>query len=151
MKKFNPLLGLLVFLLVFLGLGGIFGGVMFLSDPSGESMGMADMLSRLPVPDYSLPGLFLFAVMGLAPLLLTWGLLAHPNWPLAERLTRWSKHHWAWTGTLALGILLGVWLTVQGFLIGFEASIQYVTAVNGLGILFLTLLPGIRRIYRLEL
>jgi pimeloyl-ACP methyl ester carboxylesterase len=39
---------------------------------------------------------------------------------LAETLSGWSRHHWAWTGTLGLGVTLGIWLLVQGLLIGFK-------------------------------
>jgi putative Ca2+/H+ antiporter (TMEM165/GDT1 family) len=47
----------------------------------------------------------------------------------------------------ALGLLLAVWLVVQGLLIGFRWPIQYVTAVNGLLIIVLALLPEVRRAY----
>jgi hypothetical protein len=76
-------------------------------------MGVDILLPLLPVPDFVLPGLFLLLVMGLAPLILAFGLLARPNWPWADALARWSGHYWAWTGTLALGIVLLNWLAVQ--------------------------------------
>jgi hypothetical protein len=149
-------LWLLVFSLLFLALGGLVGGIGMLADASGRSLGMDEALPLLPVPDYTLPGLFLLLVMGLMPLLLSYGLLARPGWGRAP--PRWSGHHWAWiactaratasvTGTLALGLLLAVWLVVQGLLIGFRWPIQYVTAVNGILIIVLALLPEVRRAY----
>jgi hypothetical protein len=140
-------LGFLVFFLLFLAAGGLYGGIAMLLDPSGGALQMAEVLPSLPVPDYTLPGLFLLVVMGAAPLGLAYGLLARPAWAWAEPLSRAGRHHWAWSGTLALGLVLGAWLVVQGFLIGFRWPIQYVTAVNGLAILLLALLPAVRQRY----
>ena len=137
----------LLFLLIFLGLGGLYGGMAMLIDPTGGSLQLTEVLPLLPVSDYILPGLFLLVVMGLAPLFLTYALLARPSWVWAEALSRWSGHHWAWTGTLALGVILAVWLVVQGLLIGFKWAIQYITAMNGLLIILLALTPGTRRFY----
>jgi hypothetical protein len=140
-------LWLLVFSLLFLALGGLIGGIGMLLDASGRLLGMDDVLPLLPVADYTLPGLFLLWVMGVVPLLLSYGLLARPDWAWAQALSRWSGHHWAWIGTLALGMLLVIWLVVQGLLIGFSWPIQYVTAVNGLLIIVLALAPEVRRAY----
>jgi len=146
--KRNAVVWLLIFALLFLAFGGFFGGIAMLLDPSGSSLDMDAVLPMLPVPDYTLPGLFLLLVMGMGSLLLVYGLLARPRWRWAEAVTRWSGYHWAWTGTLALGIILCIWLIVQGLLIGFKWPIQYVTAANGLVIILLTLLPGVRSIFK---
>ncbi len=141
-------LWILLLWLVFLAFGGLYGGIAMLLDPSGASMGVDVLLPHLPVPDFVLPGLFLFFVMGLAPLVLTFGLFARPNWPWAEALSRWSGHYWAWTGTLALGVVLLLWLAVQAVMIGFSAAIQYVMVVNGLALLGFALWPSVRNAYR---
>jgi hypothetical protein len=140
-------LWLLIASLIFLSFGGLYGGIAMLTDPSGSSLQMTEVLPLLPVPDYTLPGLFLLFVMGLAPLFLTYGLLARPNWEWAASLARWSGHHWSWTGTVALGVVLALWLIVEGVMIGFHWPIQYVTAVNGILILLLALVPSIRKYY----
>ena len=138
-------LSALVVSLLFLAFGGLYGGVEMLRDPSGGSLGMDVVLPQLPVTDFVLPGIFLLVVMGLAPIALAYGLVARPNWGWAAALSRWSRHHWAWTGTLALGLVLGVWLAVQGWMIGFVWPIQFVTAGNGVAIVVLALLPRVRR------
>lgn len=147
MKRPLPLWFLLLWL-VFLAFGGFYGGIAMLLDPSGALLGVDTLLPLLPVPDFVLPGLFLLFVMGLAPLILAFGLLARPNWSWAETLARWSGHHWAWTGTLALGIVLLTWLVAQYVLIGFSAGIQYVMVVNGLALLGFGLWPSVRNAYR---
>ncbi len=138
---------LLVFFLVFLAAGGLYGGVAMLLDPSGGALQMTEVLPSLPVPDYTLPGLFLLVVMGVTPLLLAYGLLARPAWAWAAPLSRAGHHHWAWSGALVLGLVLGVWLVVQGLLIGLRWPIQYVTAANGVAIVALALVPEVRRWY----
>ena len=138
-------LSALVVSLLFLAFGGIYGGVEMLRDPTGGSLGMDVVLPQLPVTNFVLPGIFLLTVMGLAPIALAYGLLARPAWGWASALSRWSGHHWAWTGTLALGLGLGVWLAVQGWMIGFAWPIQFVTAGNGVAIVALAMLPVVRR------
>ena len=137
----------LVFLLFSLAMGGLYGGLAMLIDSTGGSLQLTEVLPLLPVSDYTLPGLFLLIVMGVAPLVLTYGLLARPNWNWAAKLSRWSGHHWAWTGTLGLGVALACWLIVQGLLIGFKSPIQYITAADGLLIILLALMPSVRGFY----
>ncbi len=134
-------LWLLIIALLFLGVGGLYGGIAMLMDPTGSSLQMTTLLPLLPVHDFVLPGLFLLIVMGWAPILLAYALLALPEWRWAAALSRWSGHHWAWTGTAALGVVLAVWLVVEGLLIGFRWPIQYVTAFDGL----VAILPSLKK------
>jgi len=136
----------LVFFLLFLALGGFYGGIAMLADPTGSTLQVADALPLLPVPNYILPGIFLLVVMGLFPLLLSYGLIARPNWAWVDSLFQWSKHYWAWTATLIFVAIIAIWLAVEGLLIGFF-PITYITAVVGLLILLFTLAPGMRKFY----
>ena len=138
----------LIAALAFLALGGFYGGIAMLSDPSGAALGMDTVLPLLPVADYTLPGVFLVLVMGVAPLLAAFGLLVRPRWARTDAVERLSGHSLAWTAALALGLVLTVWLVVQGALIGFRWPIQYVTAVNAALILALTLAPSVRHACR---
>jgi len=137
----------LLFFLLFLALGGLYGGVAMLTDPTGGSLQLTETLPLLPISDFILPGIFLLVVMGLAPLLLIYGLLVRPEWKWAKRLSRWSGYHWAWIGTLGLGMILAVWLVVEGLLIGFEWAIQYISVVDGFLIILLVLIPPVRKFY----
>ncbi|MDZ7706761.1 MAG: hypothetical protein U5J97_02485 [Trueperaceae bacterium] len=134
----------LVVSVLFLAFGGLYGGLSMLSDPSGASLGMDVVLLRLPVANYLLPGVFLVVVMGLVPLALAYGLLARPSLRWTANVTRLSGHHWAWTGTLLLGVVLVLWLAAQAWLIGFAWPIQFVTAGNAVAILVLASLPVVR-------
>ena len=137
----------LSFFLLFLAFGGLYGGIAMLLDPSGGSLDMAGILPLLPVSSFVLPGLFLLVGMGLTPIALVYALLAWPKWDGLARLLGGNGRYWAWNATLLLSLTLAVWLTVQGWLIGFRWPIQYVTAVNALLILLLTLTSGVRRYY----
>lgn len=117
-----------------------------LTDPSGSTLGLDMVIHLLPVSDYILPGLFLVAVFGLAPLLLAFALLTRPDWELANRRFRWSNHYWAWTGSLVLVGIIALWLTYEGLLIGMF-PITYFTAFLGLVILFFLIIPSVRKYY----
>jgi hypothetical protein len=145
----RPLLvWVLAFWLLFLALGGLYGGIAMLLDPTGGILQMQEVLPRLVVPNYILPGLFLLFVMGLLPLFLACVLVARPHWARLDALAPQIKHYWAWTATVALGVVLAIWLAVQGMLIGFAWPIQYITALNGLLILIFALVPPVERYYR---
>ena len=148
--KLPSALLILTFFLVFLGLGGAVGAYSFLSDPSGTSMGMEKELELLPVPDYTLPGIFLFFVMTITPLFLTLGLIARPEIPLLQNLFRFAPYYWAWTGTVILGLVLILWLSVEAYFIGFGAPIQFATAANGFAIFLLPFLPSIRKHFQVR-
>jgi hypothetical protein len=136
----------LLFILLVLALGGFYGGIAMLADPTGSSLEADVVLHLIPIPDYILPGLFLLIVMGVLPLLLVYALFARPKWPWIERLFNWSNHYWAWTGTLTLVGILAVWLVVEGLLIGFW-PITYITAFLGLLIFLFSVFPGVRNYF----
>jgi hypothetical protein len=136
----------LVFFLLFLSLGGFSGAIPMLIDPTGSLLGVAETLPFLPVPNFILPGIFLLVVMGLFPLLLSFALIARPNWRRVDSLLQWSNHYWAWTATLILVAIIALWLIYEGLLIGFF-PITYMTAVLGLLILLFALMPSVRRFY----
>jgi hypothetical protein len=137
----------LVLCLLVLSIGGGFaGGIMMLVDPSGELLGVADILPQLPVPNFILPGIFLLVVMGLFPLVLAIALVVRPGWSWVDSLLQWANHYWAWTGTLILVAILALWLLYEVWLIGIF-PITTITAVLGLLILIFALMPGVRKYY----
>jgi hypothetical protein len=118
--------------LVVLGIGGLYGGITLLIDPSGALMGVPlSLLDGLPLRDFLLPGVFLLLVMGLAPLALCFAV-----WK------RWSR---AWEATFLLGIILTIWLVGEFALWGYQAPIQIVTGVLGVILLGACLLPSVLR------
>ncbi len=137
----------LIFVLLFLALGGFSGGIPMLTDPAnGGYLQFAELLPQLPVSDFILPGLFLLVVMGLFPLLLTYALIARPAWHGVDRFFQWSKHYWAWTATLFLVVIIAVWLADEGWILGWW-PITYATATIGFLMLLFAMMPAVRKFY----
>lgn len=61
--------------LVFLGITAFAGGLEMLFFPHGNVYLPDDMLDRLPVDTFVLPGLILGGVIGLSSLVVAWGML----------------------------------------------------------------------------
>ena len=61
-----------IILLIFLGVGGIYGGWILISDPSGQKFQWTvELLNGTPFNNFIIPGIVLFIVNGLLPLLIT--------------------------------------------------------------------------------
>jgi hypothetical protein len=60
---------LAIFLLLFLGFGGIYGALMLISDPSGGKFEWSlDLLNGTPFNSFLIPGIVLLIVNGLFPI-----------------------------------------------------------------------------------
>jgi hypothetical protein len=95
---------LLIAMLAFVGLGGVFGGIQMLADPH-QPMGMTpQMISRTPFDTFTVPGLLLLTLLGLTPLALALAVLIRtrsaPNYAAAFGLglLAWIATQWALTG-----------------------------------------------------
>ncbi len=141
---------LLIFLLLFNAAGAFFGGISLLLDPSGGRIQLPlILLDGSPFRDYFLPGVFLILINGILPLTAAAGLILRR--PRAS-LPLFPRQHWSWTLALLAGIGLIVWIAVQIALLGYwkENPIQALYGILGIAIAALTLLPALRRFYRLE-
>ncbi len=139
---------LLIFLIFFQGVSGLFGGLGLLTDPTGEQLQMPlTFLEGTPFSNYIIPGLILFLLLGVFPVLVGIGLFREPDWNWAERLNIYRDQHWAWTFALYTAIALIVWIDVQIMMIGYGHFIQSFYAFLGVGILIVTLLPSVKRRY----
>jgi hypothetical protein len=117
---------LLVILLVFLSLSGLFG-IVFLIDPSGELVEMPlSLLDKLPIDTFFLPGLFLLIVYGIGSSIIAYGLL--------------RQLFWAPVAGLLLGLVLIGWIIGQIILWGEPAMLQYIYLTVGLAIFLLSLI-----------
>ena len=130
--------------LLIIGIGGIYGGLVFLADPSGQLMGMSlSYLDGLPIHSYLLPGLWLLTVMGVGTLVILYGLWAGPAWNWTAAIERHSHMHWAWTAALALCVVLLFQLGVE-LLLGMLGPPTFITGVLGLVALACLFLPAVR-------
>ena len=79
------------------------------------------------------PGLILFTVLGIGPLIVPGGL--------------WRRQPWAWYGTVAVGSALLIWIAVEIWMIGYhpEPPLQLIYGTLGLVLLILTFRDSVRR------
>lgn len=128
---------LLIGLVAFQALSGIFGGFALVWDPSGALLRMPlSLLDGSPFEDYLFPGLILLLVLGFLPLLVVYGL--------------WLRRGWSWTGALLVSLALLVWIGVEIAMVGYhgEPPLQLVYGITGLAMLLLALLSPVRRYTR---
>ena len=131
-------LRLLMACLLFLGISAIGGGGQFLLDPTGDTIGMpVDVLAGSPFADFLLPGMILFTVLGLGPLIVLYGL--------------YTERGWAWPAAIVVGIALIVWIAVQGLIVGFGHWLQWLYLSLGFVLILLASLPSVRRAVPIDL
>ncbi|MDO1446715.1 hypothetical protein Q0590_10660 [Rhodocytophaga aerolata] len=148
--KRPPELYFLFLLHLLLSLNALVGGGLLIAEPSGSLLGMSpDWLRHTPFTTYLLPGLILFVMVGLFPLLTLFGLLLRANWPWVQVANIYSDKHWAWAYSLFSGIILLTWITVQQLITQYF-WLQPILLIMGLLILVFTLLPRVQQYYSLK-
>lgn len=117
----------LVILQLFVGIGGIFGGVEMIRDPLNPLGMTTELIAGSPFDTYTWPGILLLALFGVAPCVLAVGLLVRRR------------------GALELSVLFGVglmaWIGVQWALLSDRLWLQPVIFGIGAGIAALAALP----------
>jgi hypothetical protein len=146
---------LLVILLSILALLGFMSGGFFLTDPSGGSHGMdTDILNGTPISDFLIVGVFFVIAYGILPLLSIIGLWKLPRWKWTDPVNKWTGMNWAWSLTVAIGVILIIWIVVEVAFIGSPEGtprcLQGGMAFVGALIILLALLPGVRRYAKLR-
>ncbi len=139
----------LVVLLVFLGVSGLFGGIAFVAAPNGSIVhAPRAWLDKIPFSDFLVPGLLLFFVVGVLPLLVAVALLRRPAWPGLQRIAPFRQQYWGWTASGVAGCGIIIFETVEALYIGLGSSLQYLYLSVGVGILLLALSGPVREFYR---
>ena len=121
-----PAVALLSGLLAFQGISGLGGGLALILDPTGEAIGIpVAWLDGSPFPDYLIPGVVLFALLGLIPLL-----VARAVWLGRPR---------SWMASLIVGAALVTWIAVQILVVGYQARPPLQLTYGSVGVLLLVL------------
>ena len=135
-----------VTLLAFLALGGFVGGVAFVTDPTGASIGAKlAWLEKTPVSDFLLPGLFLLVVYAIGSLVLIAGLVWRPAPGVLGRIDAALHQHWAWPGTIAMGATLVVWILYELTIFSERMVLQPILLGVGAAMIAICAAPSIRR------
>lgn len=139
---------LLVGLLLLQAAGALAGGAALMASPQGGviKLPLSDLRGS-PFDDFFIPGLILFVVLGLAPLLVAVALLRQPGSAALEAANPFRRQYWGWTAAGVIGVALVVWIAVQVTIIPFSFLQPFYAAI-GLAVIALTLSPVVRAYYR---
>ena len=117
-----------------LGITALFGGGTLVLDPTGAAMGMPlEWLAGTPFPDYFVPGLVLFSVLGPGSFVVLYGIVRRRAWG------RW--------GTIVLGVALVGWIVTQILLIQLVHVLHAIYGGLGVALIGLSLLPSTREYF----
>lgn len=134
---------LLISLHVLLGIGALFGGGGMIIDPTGAFIQMPiSLLNETPFTSFLIPGIILFVILGILPLITAFGLITKRTWRLAETLNVFPNHHWSWSYSLYIGFLLIGWITIQMYLINGVGLLHVIYIFWGLLIVGVTVVVG---------
>lgn len=140
---------ILIFLLAFLGLGAIFGGGALIISPTGELLRMPlAMLEKSPFSSYLIPGIILFAVLGVAPILSIFALLKKPAGKFAEKFNFFKDMHWSWSYSIYIAFALIIWLQVEMHIIQAVNWAHTFYMFFAIALIFIALLPQVRYLYK---
>ncbi|EST12896.1 hypothetical protein [Sporolactobacillus laevolacticus] len=140
----------LITLQFILGIGALFGGGALVLSPDGTLLHMpVDILNDSPFHSFLFPGLILFLVLGVYPVLIVFSLIYEKPVHFAEWLNFDKDAFWAWSHSLYIGFILIIWITVQMYLIHDIALIHVVYIFIGLAIQVASFLPSVRKHYAL--
>ena len=139
-------------LLGFLGLGAIGGGGALIISPTGTLLGMPlTMLEKSPFNSYLIPGIILFSVLGLIPVMLIFALIKKPESKLADRINFFRDMYWAWTYSIYIGFILIIWIQLQMVFIQGVHWLHTFYTFLAIIIIFIALLPQVRNLYKKKL
>lgn len=102
-----------------------------------------------PFADFLIPGLLLFTFLGIYPLLVAYSLWKRPPWRWPDAINPFKRYHWAWAASLSVGVILLIWITLQVQYTG-AVFLHYLYWTWGILLLLITLLPGVRRVYKIK-
>lgn len=138
----------LIFLLAFLGLGALAGGVVLILAPNGDLIDMpVNILEKSPFTNFFIPGLILFLILGLFPLFLIMALIKKYNSSFAEKFNCFTDMHWSWSFSLYIGFALIIWIQIQMQFIQMVHLFHIIYTFLGIAIIFTALLPQVRKLY----
>lgn len=107
-----------------MGMGGLYGGMLLVADPTGGALQLAPhFLEGTPFANYLLPGLLLLTTVGIL------------EWVSAVLTLVRQRRYPFWV--IASGAALTIWITAQVFMIGYLHWFQPLCFAWGLLLLWL--------------
>ncbi len=147
--KIKKTRNILLILLGFLALGALGGGVVLIISPTGELIGIPlTELKNSPFNNFLIPGIILFSVLGLIPLMLIFALLKKPEYRLAEQINLFKDMHWSWTFSIYIAFMLICWIQIQMMFLQSVHWLHTFYMFYAVVIILIALLPPIRMLYK---
>ncbi len=141
---------LLIGMHLFLSIGALIGGGAFILAPDGHLIQMPfSHLQKSPFSDFLIPGILLFSFLGVYPLLVAYSLWKTPDWHWPGIINPFRHMHWSWSGSLAAGVIVLIWITVEILWVPF-GFVHIFFLAFGVILLGITLLPNIRGAYTIN-
>ncbi len=145
-----PEVWLLIGMHIFLSIGALMGGGAFILAPDGHLIQMPfSHLQNSPFPSFLIPGILLFTFLGIYPLLVAYSLWKTPGWHWPDMINPFRHMHWSWSGSLAAGVIVLTWITVEILWVPF-GFVHIFFLAFGVLLLGCTLLPNVRRVYTIK-
>ena len=148
--KIKKIRNIFLIVLGFLALGAIGGGIVLIISPTGELIGMPlSEFKNLPFSSFLIPGIILFSVLGVIPLLLIIALLKKPESKIAEQINIFKDMHWSWTYSIYIAFSLIGWIHIE--LIFLQGTVHWLHTFYmfyAILIIIIALLPHMRYLYK---
>lgn len=139
---------ILLILLAFLGLGAVFGGGVLIISPSGELIGMPlSMLGVSPFHTFLIPGILLFLVIGMLPLLLIYPLQRDVDSPFAEYFNVFKDMKWPWSFVIYQAFALIIWIQIEMVFLQAVHWLHTFYMFYAIAMLAVALMPQMRNFY----
>ena len=137
-------------LLGFLGLSAIGGGLTLIISPSGKLLGdlPLSLLKNSPFDNFLIPGIILFLVLGVFPILIVFALIKKPVSLFAGRFNLFSDMHWAWTFSIYIAFALIIWLQTEMYFLQVVGWLHNFYMLYAIPIIITALLPKVRNFYK---
>lgn len=141
---------ILISMLLFIGLGAIGGGAALIISPSGKLLGglPLSILKNTPFPDFLIPGIILFTILGLFPCLISYALIKKPVNHVAEYFNLFKGMHWAWSYSIYIAFALIIWIQVETIYFEGTGWLQTFYMLYSIPIILVALLPQVRILYK---
>jgi hypothetical protein len=150
MKQHPPGVYFLCLLHLCIGISAFAGGGSLMLEPNGTFLNMKKaLLQHSPFSNYFIPGLILFFLLGIFPLLIIFGLLFKPDWKFFNLFNIYKGRHGAWAYSLFFGIITISWIVLQQAMMTYF-FLQPLIAAMGVLIIIVTLMPAVMKYYDVD-
>jgi len=149
LKSHKPLAWYCLVLLLFIeGILALMGGFKLIKDPTGSLIGMpTTLLSHSPFSNFLIPGIVLFCLLGVFPLVVIYLLLFKPQGKFFSFLNLHSDRHYSWSFSLYVGLLIILWIFFEVWWVGYTHPLQIIFSFLGMLIIMLALMPSVKNHY----